>query len=78
MDSQVLGVSPGASHEAVHQSYSRAKHDAKGDQSRTEKIEAAYLQIVGPNDPYQVQHQPPSGECSTHIAPVQTFVQRHA
>lgn len=65
---QVLGVSPGASHEAVHQSYSRASHDAKGDQSRIDKIEAAYLQIVGPDDPYQVE-QPPFGGCSIITAP---------
>jgi DNA polymerase delta subunit 1 len=50
---QVLGVSPGASREAVQRSYSRALHDAKGDQSRIDKIEAAHLQIIGPDDPYQ-------------------------
>jgi hypothetical protein len=51
---QVLGLSPGAKYEAVQRSYKRALNDAKNDQSRVEKIEAAHNMIIAGN-PWQVQ-----------------------
>jgi DNA polymerase delta subunit 1 len=49
---QVLGLSPGASHQDIDRSYKRMLNDAKGDKERVDIIEAAHRNIFAP-DPYQ-------------------------